>query len=101
MTANPPPCKTCQRCYHVMPSALHTCYACGHDTGPVRWTIISRNERFATVGEHHWFAARCRPGAPWIIDELDQAVIHGSRSVRRLPERFTTRQVTAWLKGLQ
>lgn len=63
-----------------------------------RWTTISRNERAVSVGDRHFFAMRCNPSTLWMIEELDQATIHGSTVVRVIADRMTTRDVTRWLK---
>lgn len=52
--------------------------------GGVTWTIISRNERATTHAGRHFFACRCSRNPLWRIDEMNQAQIHGSRTLRTI-----------------
>jgi hypothetical protein len=48
------------------------------NTGGMSWRVVSRNEREATHNGRHFFARRCRPGVPWLIEELDRSITdHG------------------------
>lgn len=48
--------------------------------GGLFWTVISRNERSITHDGRHFFAARCRPGRPWHLEEVDTPIGVGSGS---------------------
>lgn len=63
-----------------------------------RWTTISRNERAISVDGRHYFAMRCNPSKPWMIEELDQATINGARQIGVIADGLTTRDVTAYFK---
>lgn len=66
-----------------------------------RWTIISRNERAISIGDRHFFAMRCNPSTMWQIEELDVPVqTNHARTLRIVNDRLTTRDVTAWPKGM-
>ena len=53
--------------------------------GGLDWRVVSRNERETTHNGRHFFARRCRPGAPWMNEEHDQSITeHGSAKPLRV-----------------
>lgn len=59
-------------------------------SGGLTWAVYSRNERSTTHQGRHFFAMRCRPGTPWVVDEINQAQVHHSKTLARLPGRHET-----------
>lgn len=64
----------------------------------MKWRTISRNERSISINGRHYFAMRCNPDRPWMIEELNQATIHGARQIGVVATGLTTKEVTAWFK---
>lgn len=73
----------------------------GKKPHPVKWTIISRNERSAIFGGKHFFASRCHPLSNWNVVLLDRLEINGSRTIGRVHQSFTTHQLNKWLRDTQ
>lgn len=73
----------------------------GKKPHPVKWTIISRNERSAIVSGRHYFANRCNPASMWSIVLLDRKEIHGSREIGRIHNKMWTNELNKWLRDMQ
>lgn len=103
------PIRMCLECFIVMPAACKHCPNCGRlqrsnlsgDITASDWTIISRDERFITVGGRHFFAGRCtHSGARfWKIEEVDRPPPGPMRSIRVLTDVVATRKLSFALEA--
>jgi hypothetical protein len=64
------------------------------NVGGLTWTIISANERSTSHNGRHFFACRCNPKTLWLIEELNQAQVHGSRAVGTVAKNVLTKALS-------